>query len=106
MSPEEITFIALLLLTPLLLFTGRVLVRMKSVKASLETFERDPSGRSFTDKWILGWQIGLQRTVTRWSYNAFGDRFISFYYRLAGYFFLLMVLAIWAVFLIQILGIN
>jgi hypothetical protein len=103
MSPELITFIALLLLTPLLFVTGRVLVRMKSVKASLEAFEQDPSQASFTDKWILGWQIGLQRKMTRWSYNAFGDRFISFYYRMAGYFFLLMVVAIWTFFLLQVL---
>ena len=104
MSPIVITFIALLLLTPLLYVTGSVLVRMRSVKESMEAFERDPSQASFTDKWILGWQLGVQRTVTRWSYNAFGDRFISFYYRLAGYLFLLLALAMWAVFILQALG--
>jgi hypothetical protein len=78
---------------------------MKSVKESLEAFEQDPSGRSFTDKWILGWQIGLQRTVTRWSYHALGDRFISFYHRMAGYLFLLIALVMWVFVLLRILRI-
>jgi hypothetical protein len=102
MSPEIITFVSALILSPLLFATGRVLISMKSVKASLEAFEQNPAQASFTDKWILGWQVGLQRTVTRWSYNTLGDRFISAYYRLAGVFFLVMLVVIWIfVFLLQ-----
>ena len=102
MSPEIITFVSALILTPLLFATGRVLISMKSVKASLEAFEQNPAQASFTDKWILGWQLGLQRKVTRWSYNVFGDRFISAYYRLAGVFFLLMLVVIWIFVLLQL----
>lgn len=95
MSPEIITLVSALILTPLLFVTGRVLISMESVKASLEAFERNPSQASFTDKWILGWQIALQRKITRWSYNALGDRFISAYYRIAGAFFLVLIVVIW-----------
>jgi hypothetical protein len=106
MSPEIITFVSVLILSPLLFATGRVLISMKSVKASLEAYEQDPKQASFTDKWILGWQVGLQRTVTRWSYNTLGDRFISAYYRAAGVFFLLLLAAIWILLAIQFLAMG
>ena len=102
MSPKIITFISVLILSPLLFATGRVLISMKSVKASLEAYEQDPKQASFTDKWILGWQVGLQRTVTRLSYNTLGDRFISAYYRLAGVFFLVMLVVIWTFVFLQL----
>ena len=105
MSPEISTLVSALILTPLLFVLGRVLVRIRSVNESLEAFEKDPSQASFTDRWLLGWQIGLQRKMMRWSTKAFGDRFISFYYRLAGWFFLVMLALIWIFVLLQFLNI-
>lgn len=92
------TFVAGLILTPLLYSMGRELVRMESINAALDEFEAAPEDASFTRNWIFGWRFSSQRRVLRGAANALGERLVSGFFRLAGAFFLLVMVALWMAF--------
>jgi len=78
---------------------GKELWRMRSVEKSLNEFEKDPVNQSFTKKWLFFWSWGLQRKITWWLIDSLGDILITLFYRLAGTFFLAMLVFFWVLFL-------
>jgi hypothetical protein len=83
-----------LLLVAMLVSMGIQLLRARSFAKALDDFERSPESRTFVKKWLFGWQFKLQRRLARASVRALGNRFVTLFYRVAGFFFFLVAVAV------------
>lgn len=97
-----------LLLMVLLISFGLQLLGARSFAAALDEYEKNPNKRTFTKRFIFGWQFSLQRKMARASIKALGNTFVTLFYRVAGAFFLIVAVGAavaivfhWSVFLRQ-----
>jgi hypothetical protein len=72
---------------------GRAMLGTKSMRASLERYQRDPKQASFTEKyfygWAFPWQAGLMKRLTAGG----GDSLMTTWLKLSGLVFIIFALA-------------
>ena len=93
-------------LSILLIYIGIEMTSIKSIDKELKKYEKSKKYETPVRKYFYWWSLKSQRTITRSSIKYFGDIFVSRFYKLAGYFFVVSaILAVASVTLIIILSI-
>ncbi|MFH1712003.1 MAG: hypothetical protein ABH846_02085 [Patescibacteria group bacterium] len=85
--------------------TGKAMTRLQSLENSLNQYLKNSKKATWIEKYVYGWAFWGGK-ATKMMVEAFGDKFITVWYKISGYifyvfafFFLFGVIVNWLIFL-------